>query len=92
MYPIPNLALFILSTLLGVAVATIVWLLRRDCDWYFAAVIGTITGAGAALCVMFIMPMTGADLPFPLKPVFVTSAVASAVFQYFHPYMKGRQP
>jgi hypothetical protein len=92
MYPIPNLALFILSTLLGVAVATIVWLLRRDCDWYFAAAIGALTGFGSALCVMFIMPMTGADLPFPLKPVFVTSAVASAVFQYLHPYMKGRRP
>jgi hypothetical protein len=92
MFPIPDLALFILAVLLGVAVATAVWLVRRrDCDWFEVVAMGTIGGGGGALCVMLVMPMTGAALPFPLKPLFVTSAIASAFCQFFHDYRRPRR-
>lgn len=91
MYPIPDVPLFLLSVLLGVAVATAVWLLRgRDCDWYKTAAMGTMGGGGGALCAMLITPIFAPALPFSMKPVFVASAGLSAFCQYFHDYRKPR--
>jgi hypothetical protein len=82
-----------LAVLLGVAVATAVWLLRgRDCDWYQTAATGTMGGAAGVFCVMWVMPIAGVAEPYPLKPAFIASAVGAVIFQLAYYSRARRRP